>query len=112
MKATQEMVCGHAGYSQCWMDCPLPAPYFNHAALCNAISCVAFIFLGIAFHVAPDIAPDFGGSDGDGDEVDSDEYGHMVYRDLATRNGQWRASGNTSARNNVVVANGPWTLKR
>jgi len=40
-------VCGNGGYSDCWKDCPLPAPYFNHNALFHAVFAVGLLILAL-----------------------------------------------------------------
>ena len=38
-------VCGDPGYEDCWEDCPLPAPEFNHNALFHFLYAVGLLAL-------------------------------------------------------------------
>lgn len=47
--------CGDAGYPDGWVDCPLPAPHFNHNALFHLLYAIGLLILGIAMNVSPDV---------------------------------------------------------
>jgi len=40
--------CGDAAYAQCFKDCPLPAPYFNHNALFHVLFAIGIGLLDFA----------------------------------------------------------------
>lgn len=39
--------CGKPGYENCWEDCIIPAPYFNHNALFHALFAVGMLILAL-----------------------------------------------------------------
>eukprot|EP00445_Apocalathium_hangoei_P033009 CAMPEP_0203938638 /NCGR_PEP_ID=MMETSP0359-20131031/75616_1 /ASSEMBLY_ACC=CAM_ASM_000338 /TAXON_ID=268821 /ORGANISM="Scrippsiella Hangoei, Strain SHTV-5" /LENGTH=284 /DNA_ID=CAMNT_0050868863 /DNA_START=20 /DNA_END=876 /DNA_ORIENTATION=+ len=49
-------MCGDAAYPDCFKDCPLPAPYFNHNALFHWLFAIGLLILGIALNTNPELA--------------------------------------------------------
>lgn len=49
--------CGDAAYANCWKECPLPAPYFNHNALFHVLFAFGLLILAVAMAKNPDTAP-------------------------------------------------------
>uniref|UniRef100_A0A6U8U2U2 Chitin synthase export chaperone n=1 Tax=Zooxanthella nutricula TaxID=1333877 RepID=A0A6U8U2U2_9DINO len=45
--------CGDAAYRNCFTDCPLPAPQFNHNALFHTLLALGLVVLGVAMHASP-----------------------------------------------------------
>merc|ERR1712232_20823 len=65
--------CGDAAYENCFRDCPLPAPYFNHNALFHVLYAVGMVPVAIGWNLNP-VPPDFRplwGKNTLGDEVTS-----------------------------------------
>jgi hypothetical protein len=46
-------VCGFDGYPDCFRDCPLPAPEFNHNALFHVLALVYFLLFGLGEWMQP-----------------------------------------------------------
>lgn len=46
-------ICGDAAYEDCFVECPLPAPDFNHNALYHSVVFVGFSVFGISEFVSP-----------------------------------------------------------
>lgn len=47
--------CGGAAYKDCFKDCILPAPHFNHNALFHTIEAVGMLILLILMYTSPDV---------------------------------------------------------
>lgn len=51
--------CGDAGYPDCFKDCPLPAPDFNHNALFHVLFAIGLAVLGASMNTNPSVASEF-----------------------------------------------------
>lgn len=51
--------CGDAAYANCFKDCPLPAPSFNHNALFHVLFAIGLAVLGAAMNMNPNVTGEF-----------------------------------------------------
>eukprot|EP00413_Alexandrium_margalefii_P006563 CAMPEP_0204522378 /NCGR_PEP_ID=MMETSP0661-20131031/6291_1 /ASSEMBLY_ACC=CAM_ASM_000606 /TAXON_ID=109239 /ORGANISM="Alexandrium margalefi, Strain AMGDE01CS-322" /LENGTH=288 /DNA_ID=CAMNT_0051528041 /DNA_START=45 /DNA_END=911 /DNA_ORIENTATION=- len=52
--------CGHGGYVDCWVHCPLPAPHFNQSALFHVLYAIGLLTLAIVMPLLPPSPASYG----------------------------------------------------
>jgi hypothetical protein len=50
-----DQTCGNNAYRDCWKECILPAPHFNHNALYHVLVALGMLMLAFAMVCAPDM---------------------------------------------------------